>query len=110
MNILRNQALVERLAAEYVLGTLRGPARRRMNSMMRDSAMLRRAVAEWEERLNPMSEFSRAAQPSAKVWNSIARQLDLKRHEKKAAADSSLFDSLAFWRTLGTLSTALAAL
>jgi len=111
MNILANENLVERLAAEYVLGTLRGAARRRLQGMMRDSAMLRRAVAEWEGRLNPMAEFARSVRPSAKVWDGISSQLDLKRHQKaNSATRGSLLDSLAFWRTLGTVSTAFAAL
>lgn len=46
MNILHNQALVDKLAAEYVLGTLRGGARRRFENYLPNSAALRLTVAE----------------------------------------------------------------
>lgn len=40
------------LAAEYVLGTLQGPARRRFERWLEDSAPLRRDVAQWERHLH----------------------------------------------------------
>ena len=45
--------LIERLAAEYVLGTLHGGARRRFARLMFDRADVRLAVASWEARLTP---------------------------------------------------------
>lgn len=107
MNIRHNEGLRERLAAEYVLGTLRGGARRRLETWMRDDAALRRAVAEWQERLTPMAEFAAPAQPPARVWSAIQRRLGL----DAAAAQPSAgwFDSIAFWRRLGIASTAAAA-
>ena len=63
MNSRGNEALRERLAAEYVLGTLRGAARRRFEGWMFHDAALRRAVTEWQERLVPMAELTPAVTP-----------------------------------------------
>lgn len=112
MNIEHNDALVEKLAAEYVLGTLKGGGRRRFESLMRDSAVLRRAVAEWQDRIHPMAEFSAAEPVRPQVWNAIANQLDLQAGaaEAKPSFWHTLRGDLAFWRGLGMSSTALAAI
>lgn len=75
MNIRNNPVLREKLAAEYVLGTLRGGARRRFDGWLRDDATLRGAVSEWQARLAPMAELGRHVAPPARVWNGIERRL-----------------------------------
>ena len=52
--------LLRHLAAEYVLGTLRGPARRRFESLMQQRQEAREHVDFWEFRL---SEFGQAVAP-----------------------------------------------
>ncbi|MES2538608.1 MAG: anti-sigma factor [Pseudomonadota bacterium] len=112
MNIRHNDALIDKLAAEYVLGTLRGGARRRFETWLRDNAALRRAVAEWEDRLVPLAEFAPAAKPSPQVWQSIAKRLKLTdaRTESSRSFWTSLREDLMFWRGLGLVSTALATI
>lgn len=53
MNINRSP-LREQLAGAYVLGTLRGPARKRFERAMQDSAELRDSVLFWEQALAPL--------------------------------------------------------
>lgn len=113
MNILDNEKLVERLSSEYVLGTLKGGARRRFDALLADSAVLRRAVAEWQDRLHPMAEFAPAEAPPPRVWRSIARQLNLSgpaQATDRFAFWRGLREDLAFWRGLGMVSTALATI
>jgi anti-sigma-K factor RskA len=101
-----NDRLREKLAGEYVLGTLRGGARRRFEGWMRNDAVLRRSVAEWQDRLHPMAEFAPAAQPSPQVWQAIERQLNLR--PSRRAYWLSLREDISFWRGLGMVSTAVA--
>lgn len=70
----------DRLAAEYVLGTLRGPARRRFEALRPAHPGLRAAEARWQARLVPWAladvERQRAwAEPSARVWARIAERI-----------------------------------
>lgn len=108
MNIRHNEPLREKLASEYVLGTLKGGARRRFESWLASDAALRRAVAEWQDRLYPLAELAPAVAPPSKVWQGIEKHLDREQAARSASAQSRWFDSLRFWRGLGLASTALA--
>ena len=110
MNLLDNEKLLERLTSEYVLGTLRGRARRRFEKLLPTSPVLRRSVAEWQDRLVPMAEFAPVAQPSAQVWKKIAHQLKLEQSATVPAEQHGFWNRLAFWRGLGVVSTALATI
>ncbi|WP_374581453.1 anti-sigma factor domain-containing protein [Pseudoduganella sp.] len=101
MNIRGNEALRDRLAAEYVTGTLRGGARRRFEAWMYSDAALRTLVREWEGRLLPMHEFVRAQEPSPHIWRNIETRLHLKPERSR----------WHFWRGfgLGMASAAVAA-
>ncbi len=74
MNI-RTPELRERLAAEYVLGTLHGHARARFHTLLRDDAALQARVRFWEQALTPMAVPLWAAAPSAKVWRAIEARI-----------------------------------
>ncbi|MGZ3238512.1 MAG: anti-sigma factor [Burkholderiaceae bacterium] len=107
MNLQHNDALREKLASEYVLGTLKGGARRRFEAWMKNDAALRRAVAEWQDRLHPLGEFAPTVQPSPQVWRTIEKQLNL---NSRRAFWLGLREDLSFWRGLGMASTALAVI
>lgn len=108
MNIRNNIVLRQKLAAEYVLGTLKGGARRRFEGWMHQDADLRNITAQWQQRLAPMAEFAGDVRPPTSVWRGIERRLNLQA--APAGWKFWLSDNLAFWRNLGMVSTGLAAL
>lgn len=66
---------LDRLAGEYVLGTLRAGARRRFQHWMRSDPALSARVAEWERRLVPMSAVLPPRPAPAGTWEAIERRL-----------------------------------
>lgn len=67
--------LLERLAAEYALGTLRGAARRRFERLCTRSPLARRALYRWEDDWSQLSLTLSPIQPSPRVWTTVSRQL-----------------------------------
>ena len=106
MNIERNPELLERLAAEYVLGTLRNGARRRFDTLLARHASMRRVVEQWQDRLCPMAQFAAAQAPRPQVWDNIARATGIA--PRPANFMSRLRENLSFWRGLGLTSSVLA--
>lgn len=91
------------LAAEYVLGTMTGKARARFELWLRSDPGLRREVASWQERLDPLSGTATELEPSDRVWRGIEARI-----APRAAPRESWFGSLAFWRG-SSIASALAA-
>ena len=71
-----DERLQRLLAAEYTLGTLRGPARRRFERLMWTRTRLRDEVRFWEAQLAPLLGNIRPVRPRALVWADIERRLN----------------------------------
>ena len=84
----------DRLAAEYVLGTMPRRARRRFEAQLKLSPPLRGLVAEWEARLTPMAASLEPVTPPRRVWRTIEQRI----LGKNAARQSNWWNRLAFWR------------
>jgi anti-sigma-K factor RskA len=67
--------LADRLAAEYVLGTLRGPARRRFEALLPAHPALNRAMLDWQRRVDALSVSVPAVPPSPRVWQGVQQRL-----------------------------------
>lgn len=104
---LENEVLRDRLAAEYVLGTMPARTRRRFDVLLRQMPALRRAVGQWESRLLPWAEALPGMQPPPRVWKAIEARI--RGEGRKIARPRTLWQSLAFWR-LSSLLTAGVAL
>jgi len=97
---LDNEELQSQLAAEYVLGTLQGAARRRLERMLPTHAGLREKIADWEQQLGPLgSSLTPEPVPEA-VWSGIHQRLQPPR---------GIVVHGRFWQRWAWVSTAIAA-
>ena len=76
-----NRELLDRLAAEYVLGTLRGRARRHFERWM-VSPQVVVMVNDWEQRLAGLEPSLQKITPPARVWRGIESRLELSRSRR----------------------------
>jgi anti-sigma-K factor RskA len=74
MNYLLPERL-DRLAREYALGTLSGPARRRFERVLQQSPAATLVVGVWQERLAPLAQSVAPLQPRAAVWAALEQRL-----------------------------------
>ena len=95
--------LAHALAAEYVLGTLRGAARRRFEAMMAGDPSLRDVVARWEGWVNPLADRVAPVEPPARVWKAIEARIGAPR------ARASFWSNVDFWRAWGLVTGGVAA-
>ena len=101
--------LRSRLASEYVLGTLRGGARRRFEQFLKSDFALRAEVARWETDLTPMAERLIPITPPDRVWANIQTRIGgAATAPARATPTTSWFDSVKFWRTLSMGAAAFA--
>jgi anti-sigma-K factor RskA len=105
MNYRNNPELHDKLAAEYVVGTLRGRARQRFERLMREDAVVRRTVAGWEARLAPMAAAVAEVVPPPRLWLAIRERI---APAVTSPAAAGLWTSLNLWRALSLVSTGLA--
>lgn len=106
------------LAAEYALGTLRGPARTRFERWLRQDADLARAVERWEHHFAVLDEELPAEEPPAAVWEGVQARLaqaggtapggSAAPAPGRAPWSGHLWNSLNFWRGLAAAAVLLA--
>jgi anti-sigma-K factor RskA len=99
--------LRERLAAEYVLGTIPSRSRRRFERLIVSDPAVARVVGAWTDRLAPIDAATPVEEPPARVWQAV---------EARIAAGPAppppvhgWFGSLSFWRALALAACAAAA-
>lgn len=116
MNLMNNPFLVEQLAASYALGTLRGGARRRFETLARTHAVVRAQALIWQSRLSAVAELQPQDAPSPVVWQRIE---NLVAADKQASAmramrvegkqNRGLWASPNLWRGLSSMGVGVAA-
>jgi len=113
--------LAQALAAEYVLGTLRGRARQRFASACATDPALAAIVRRWEDALTPLALTVAPIEPPARVWQAIEARIAPSTAAPQAASIApprpgssaalglgAFWSSLGFWRAFGTLAGGLA--
>ena len=78
-----NPERIDRLASEYVLGTLRGPARRRFERWRASTPLVDQRCRFWEERLMHLAKGLEPLQPPARVWQGVRRRLNLSQAQPR---------------------------
>lgn len=68
--------LLERLAANYVLGLMQPGARRRLEAAMHESAAVRAAIDAWSSRLHLLSRVEFELDPSPQVFSRVERRIE----------------------------------
>ena len=119
MNLTQHPELLDRLAASYALGTLRGRPRNRFEAMAREQAPVRAAALIWQARLSSMAELQNSASPAPAVWTRIANLVRAEKENKlmeaarvapvapsPAPLQSGWFSSLLLWRGAAALGVA----
>ena len=94
--------LAQSLAAEYVVGTLRGRARKRFEAIARADPAVASEVRRWEDELTPLAARVAAVEPPARVWTAIEERI------APRSASPSFWSNLAFWRSFGLVAGGMA--
>jgi anti-sigma-K factor RskA len=127
MKLTAHPELLELLAASHALGTLRGGARRRFETLAREQAPVRAAALIWQGRLASMTELQPSVVPDPAVWTRIRNMIDaeqakaaIERQRDAANARDAArpqpagwLRSLTLWRgatAAGALATVLAVM
>jgi anti-sigma-K factor RskA len=102
--------VIDSLAAEYVLGTLRGQARRRFEKWRADTPLVAERCQFWEDNLMRLAKGLRPVRPPPHVWQGIRARLNLSRGDNQrrgrpwAIAASLLLvvglSAVLYWRSL----------
>ncbi len=98
--------LADRLAADYVVGTLRHGARRRFESLLPAHPLLRDAALAWRDRLMPLTIVLVPVQPSSDVWRKISERIGGARDD--AGATRSAWQRLSLWRGIAAFASVAA--
>jgi anti-sigma-K factor RskA len=106
MKFTDNHALQDLLAGQYVLGTMRGGARRRFERMCRNDASLQRRVDSWNALLAPLSEL--VPQPAPRVWRGLSARIPALSNS--SGASRGWWNNLVMWRGLAAAMAVVAAL
>ncbi len=104
MNLTQHPELIDRLAANYALGTLRGGARRRFEALAREHATVRAAALVWQTRWSGLTELQPVTEPAPAVWTRIDNlvQADKSGRAMQAARTAAMPTEApsGWWRNL----------
>ena len=111
MNLAHHPELLQKIAASYALGTLRGGARRRFEALAREQPEVRAAALLWQAHWAGLTELQAPQTPAPAVWTRIDNlvQADKAGHAMQAARQPVLPHASGWWRSLRVWRGATAA-
>ncbi len=101
---IANQRLLDALCGEYIVGTLRGAARRRFKRALQDEPTVALRLKHWHGLFALRYTHMIEAQPSPKIWKQLERDLGLARFR------APWHKRTGFWRGWAIGATAALAL
>ncbi len=101
---IADNARLDALCGEYLLGTLRGAARRRFERALREEPSVALRLTHWQGIFTPRYTKMIEAQPSGNVWKRLERELGLARYR------TPWHRRPGFWRGWAFAATAALAL
>jgi anti-sigma-K factor RskA len=96
---LATHPLFDALCGEYLIGTLRGAARRRFERALEREPAAAARLQHWQA-IAPRYSAMVEIQPPARVWQRLERSLDLGRYR------TPWYERLGLWRTWAAAATA----
>ncbi|MFN3564902.1 MAG: anti-sigma factor domain-containing protein [Burkholderiaceae bacterium] len=99
MRLARHRHL-DALCGEYLLGTLRGRARRRFERALREEPPVVLRLQYWQRTVAPRFAQSIAVEPSPAIWKRLRRELELDRYR------TPWYGRIGFWRGWAAAATA----
>ena len=105
MNLSRpdRRERLDRLAAEYALGTSPPRVRRRLAAVARRDPAVATALSEWERWIAVLAEEVPAVTPPPRTWQQIVNRLGL-HADSAAESGDRWWQRLGFWRAFAALS------
>ena len=94
--------LLDALAGQYVLGTLRGLARKRFQRLLLNSNQAREETIMWEQNLNNLASAITPQTPRDDVWINILQRIENQKQPTKTV----IHTKPAIWRTWSFVATA----
>ncbi len=98
-----NPDLAHALAAEYVVGTLKGRARQRFEAIARADSSVASVLGQWERGLTPLVDNVPPVEPPARLWKAIEARIEPRG---TTANPGRMF---GFWRAFGLLAGGVAS-
>src|SRR5688572_15523436 len=92
--------VLDALCGEYLVGTLRGVARRRFERALREEPLVAARLEYWQGVVAPRYTKMMEAQPRAAIWNRLERELGLSRYR------APWHKRAGFWRGWAVAATA----
>lgn len=110
MNLSRpdRRERLDRLAAEFALGTSPPRVRRRLSYVAQHDRVVAAALAEWERRLALLAEGVPSVTPPPRVWARITSRLGLDTRATTAEPPVPWWSRLGVWRGLTAASFVVA--
>ncbi|MFT2091767.1 anti-sigma factor domain-containing protein [Paraglaciecola sp. 2405UD69-4] len=96
------------LAAEYVIGTMHGKARKRYQALIMQYPEIRETTYVWEQHFNALGEHLEPIAPDPIVWEKIVQRLDNEAANSEASNVVKLEPRLTLLKSLPLVATAAA--